>query len=159
MLERDEHSRHVVIVTDGPDTCSATDDVESCPAHLPFDALETELDSGSTVVPITFLHFESSGYRGPSADMLRIAGRTGGHYLFIASQAMGSGERRQTFADHVVVLRTALGGHWQLEVDLGSPSLDPAEIVRELSGRLDLVEGPLATLDSFDDFRVPLLVE
>ncbi len=174
MQVRPERARHLVVFTDGPDTCTPAElnrdacfdpppDAivqEQCPSNVTFDQAMSQLSGDPQSVHVSFIHFESKGYPGVDPQMQRAAALTGGHYLFIARNSLVNADFRRAMFDNVVMLRTALGGHWTLDVELPALTLVDTGAVYALRGMLGLVEGRLSNPTTRVQLNgLPLLVD
>ncbi len=167
-------ARHIVVFTDGPDTCTPevlveetcfggpTDPVEQepCPSNLTFEALMAVLAVQPEAVHVSFVHFDGPGYRGVDPLMQRVAALTGGHYLFVDTSESLPATLGKALTEHVAVLRNALGGFWSLTLDVPAIELVDEGDSYGLEGMLSLTGGRLARQDSRARFsRLPLLYD
>ena len=146
-----EVARHIVVVTDGTDTCTAestdfqhcfTNDgagegptaQSPCASAVSFNALRTEVEAyiaerRANQLPndlhISFVHFQSPGYPEHDARMQQLACLTGGNYTFVNSNRL-SAERAEAMTNAMTRLRYSLSGHWGLVTGISEYTADPA---------------------------------
>lgn len=136
-----QESRHVVVITDGPDTCDpASDTYQHCfdfssqnpseQAQSPCakskkysearSAVQAYLDQGNRDMHVSFIHFQSKGYPDQDPRMQEIACMTGGHYIFINNNqiASNSDTRKDAILEAVARIRYTFGGYWGLITDV-----------------------------------------
>ncbi len=161
--KKGELVRHLVVLTDGPDTCSPDsedfqhcftkdDDTtigsqpqEACGGARSFDeAAKTWTDyqdQGHDDIHLSFIQFQSKGYPQMDARMQQAACETGGHFIFLNFNSMQKpefgGERRDALFDATTRIRNSFSGYWTLVSDVpaftGDPSKDAANVARGLS--------------------------
>jgi hypothetical protein len=140
--ERDVAARHVIVITDGPDTCSdesvdfqhcltnegaqnpATRQT-SCKGAVAFGALRVKIEAyvaqrraagAENDLHVSFLHFQSPGYPEYDTRMQEVACLTGGEYVYLNTGNIALSDRGAAFDEAVQKLRLSLGGHWGLVV-------------------------------------------
>ncbi|MFT5430062.1 MAG: hypothetical protein ACI9OJ_000735 [Myxococcota bacterium] len=152
MKTQAQANRHIVIFTDGPDTCQPAGDYQHClkgQAQPPCDkstdyaaaknavlAYQTELgtigrNAVAAGVHVSFIHIQSRGYKESSPQMQELACLTGGHYIFVnaAQLSYAQSEQRNPIEAAANELRLTLGGHYGLVADiapLSAPAGTPA---------------------------------
>lgn len=116
--------RHIVVVTDGPDTCGQGSHASACATPckdaVSFDAVRAKVAS-MPGVSIHFIHFDAEGYRGPSAAMMDMACVSGGHYRFINSASLPKNQPaafQSALARAFGETQLALSGTWQVDVPI-----------------------------------------
>lgn len=150
-----QRTNHIVVVTDGPDTCALGEAIANCQLPCTVDGFDTVLERIDTneagvgpPIHIHFVQFESKGYRGRDPRQVEAACRTNGHYQFINRVDMpnqspaGFEESLNTAFDNV---RFSLMGFWQLGAesfgyanDSMPPNGSPRGSLYGLSGSLTL---------------------
>ncbi len=157
-------TNHVVVVTDGPDTCAVGAGLASC--QLPcsvndFQTVRERIEQGAGVpIHIHFVQFESKGYRGRDARQVEVACRTGGHYQFINSVDFNA-QSPWVFEDALNTaldqVRFALMGSWQFAVmapgfagDWSPPDGSPPGSLYGVQGTFRVMEA--AGLDSIGHY-------
>ncbi len=119
-----QRSNHIVVVTDGPDTCSG-ENLGSCQsgcgstsaAEVLAKVKADRADPLGLGIRVHFVQFESRGYVGRDVRQIEVACESGGHYQYINSEQFPREQTSQfrsameTALDNV---RFALGGHWAL---------------------------------------------
>lgn len=119
-----QRSNHIVVITDGPDTC-AGEGRGSCQTPCTtadFAALSEQIeadhaDPNGPKIRVHFVQFESLGYPGRDARQVELSCVSGGHYQFINSNQFPrvQTQRLQDALDRAVTnVRYALMGHWAL---------------------------------------------
>jgi hypothetical protein len=117
-------SNHIIVLTDGPDTC-AGEGRGSCQTPCltsDFSALSEQVvadrdDPARPKIQVHFVQFESLGYPGRDPRQVELSCVSGGHYQFINSNRFSraqSHDFQTAFGRAVVNIRHALMGHWEL---------------------------------------------
>ncbi|MFO0747818.1 MAG: vWA domain-containing protein [Myxococcota bacterium] len=166
-------SRHIVVLTDGPDTCAGeaqTPRTAACSSVLAQEVLDRiaadQADPDGPDIHIDFVQFEAPGYPGRDPRQIDAACLSGGHYRYVNSNAFVS--ERVAALDAALTeafgeIRLTLGGHWALASSVPAwVSDDPAPtgtpaggIVYALSGRLTIsASSHLVTSDTVFPFGV-----
>jgi len=123
-------SSHVIVITDGPDTCGNDHNATECtaPCAAPIrqqDVLDRIAAAGPQGGPMVhFIQFDSPGYPGPDPQQMEVACASGGHYRFINRTGLPFANLapfQAALRDGAEAIRLALTGHWQLPVT--SPAL------------------------------------
>ena len=150
--------RHVVVITDGPDTCDAkSPDFQHCFSTSGGDptyvggcptAASAEVDAAIAQTPavaVSFIHFQSPGYPHPDPRMIDAACRSGGHYLFVPTRSIPPSGTRAMLEKAARRLRGVLRGHWRanLKQTLPLASGMPKGNSTLLSGKVAFYEGDL----------------
>ena len=167
-------NRHIVVITDSPDTCAAASD-ERLPHRPPcsdtsFEALRDLVVAGHARadLPPTRIHFvqiQSRGYMRRDPRMQELACLTGGHHIFInaheTDRSRGTPELSTALMEAMTRIRASLSGHWRVRVlpaaDGGAASADlfsglsPGRLF-SVSGALTLLEGALVLRDNSSRF-------
>ncbi len=141
-------SNHVVVISDGPDTCSG-ENLGLCQApcsatdvNTVLAALEQDADNPATPsVQVHFVQFESPGYGGRDPQQIKVACASGGHYHYINTSTFPSSQQSQMLAAVELGfdrIQDALVGHWQLATPLD------AFAVAASAGNLFTVEGEVS---------------
>ena len=124
-------SRHIVVVTDGPDTCQAGPDAP-CSAVTSADIL-SRIDQADAPIAVHFVQFESAGYPGRDSQQLEVACASGGHYRFINSGALDSTGPAliETLTDALMAVRTSMRGTLHVVAELADLGVaaDPGQLV------------------------------
>ncbi len=145
-----EVARHIVVVTDGTDTCTAeSTDFQHCftnngagegptaqspcASAVSFNALRTKVEAyiaerranqQPNDLHLSFVHFQSPGYPEHDARMQQLACLTGGNYTFINSNRLSS-ERAEVMTEAMTRLRYSLSGHWGVVTGISEYTADP----------------------------------
>lgn len=163
LQQRGEVTRHVLVLTDGPDTCSSdsedfqhcfTNDgdttigsqaQEQCGGSRSFEqAKKTWTDYQDTLATngrendlhLSFIQFQSKGYPDMDARMQQAACQTGGHYIFLNFNTISkefTAERRDALIEATTRIRNAFGGFWTLVSDVPSFTGDPSKDVANVA--------------------------
>ena len=125
--------RHIVVITDGPDTCKHSDDfaysngagkcrIPCGSADADFAAVLKLMHSDKYPVHVHFIQFQAQAqeYRKPDPRMMEVACRSGGTYQFINSQEMNtsSSEFSNALTRAALRVRYALSGSWRVSFGL-----------------------------------------
>ena len=121
-------NRHIVIVGDGPDTCTESEDFtfkgsggdcrQPCQeAFTTFRNLRIKMAKANYPVTVHFVQFQSHGYQQPDAHMMELACRTGGTFQFINSREIPDekADAMSTAMTRAMLrVRYALAGNWRV---------------------------------------------
>ena len=141
-------ARHILVVTDGPDTCTDCDDfsyrtlknanvpIDKCRPLCPSadvgwrklmirmvkDAL-VDRKNGIEPVRVSFIQFQAPGYKEPDPRMLEMACRTDGVYQFLNSESMNksSSDFTKSIGDALDRIRNTFAGSWRVSFPYSSP--------------------------------------
>lgn len=175
LLNRNDLKRpnHIIVLTDGPDTCTYSESFGDCQDLCGVITTSDDVlnrisgDAGQANVPqihVSFVQFESKGYRGPDPRQMEASCLSGGHYRFVNSTSLptiNSTTFRQALRDAAMRARYALSGFWQLGVsvpafksDSAPPSGTPRGAVYALQGLLTVkaASNLVGTDDPSNDF-------
>jgi hypothetical protein len=149
MIEKGETARHIVVITDGPDTCDAESeafqhcfDIEvmgagpasqaACTNTQSFVAVRTKIEesvaSGKPNSHVSFLHFQSKAYPDIDPRMQQVSCLTGGQYQFLNFNqiAPNGSDRKKALNNATTRLRYTMGGVWSLVADIAALTGDPS---------------------------------
>jgi len=145
------HNRHIVVVGDGPDTCTDSEDFvykgsdgvgrAKCNVFENFRKLRAAMHEDGYPVQVHFVQFQAKGYRQPDAHMMEIACRSGGTYQFINSEEINKANTQaiSTAMNRALIrVRYALSGTWRVGMKL--PAMADGTIP---TGKLQAVAGKL----------------
>lgn len=128
----DTDVRHIIVIDDGPDTCDPSSPYfipyigntpqVSCGDGTTFTQFREEVQNdigqaGKSKVAISFIQFQSFGYKDRDPRQMEIACLTGGHYMFLNTlepNRLQQTELEDAFKDAILKLRYALIGSWSL---------------------------------------------
>tara|TARA_B100000029_G_scaffold515483_1_gene622701 strand:+ start:3928 stop:5718 length:1791 start_codon:yes stop_codon:yes gene_type:complete len=112
--------KHIVIVNDGPDTCTASEDyrrgVPACSATGYDDFLEMVAEDYDThQIHVSFIQFQGYAYRDHDPRQWEAACLTGGQYIFINSEDLphDGGGLRDALREAFSKIRYTLAGSWR----------------------------------------------
>jgi hypothetical protein len=119
-----QRSNHIVVLTDGPDTCAGENRL-TCQSpcntadYAQFvDQLETDFnDPNAPKIHIHFVQFESLGYPGRDPRQVEVSCISGGHYQFLNSNSFSRSQTaafQEALDTAVANVRYSLMGHWEL---------------------------------------------
>ena len=125
-----QRSNHIVVLTDGPDTCAGENRLTcstpcSTADYATFvDQLETDgNDPNAPKIHIHFVQFESLGYPGRDARQVEVSCISGGHYQFLNSNSFSRSQTaafQEALDTAVANVRYSLMGHWELAASVPS---------------------------------------
>ena len=127
-------SNHIVVITDGPDTCgyntSATDCKFSCAAEVDASDVVEKVKNDQAANPpkhvqIHFVQFDSLGYPGVDPAQMEVACESGGHYQFINRTQLPNANPAQfqaALGNAMESIRFALTGHWAVPIQMSALS-------------------------------------
>ncbi|MBI5608065.1 MAG: hypothetical protein HY902_04235 [Deltaproteobacteria bacterium] len=129
------NAKHIVLITDGPDTCMPSDDFhfadpsaefqgsKSGPCRAPcavssatFQALRAELAAAKWPVQVHVIQLQSHGHREPNAELMELACRSGGTYQFVNQLELDPFDPDNSYkaiGTAVSGVRHALSGTWR----------------------------------------------
>lgn len=158
--------RHIIVITDGPDTCSHSENfaysnsAKKCrlpcgTADADFSAVLKLMHLDKYPVHLHFIQFQAQAqdYRRPDPHMMEIACRSGGTYQFINSQEMNV--KASDFANAMeraaLRVRYALSGNWRVTFKM--PHFGPTKEIKAgslfaIRGHLQFKNERFASLDS-----------
>lgn len=178
-----KNNKHVVLITDGPDTCTESEnyfnykDISSnpkgicrkaCPlATIQYTALLKklrDLDAAGNHVTVDVVQFQSVAkeYNSPDPRMMEIACRTGGTYQFINTSDFNRSDPTpwtKSLSQALVRVRNSLAGSWRPAFKHGSMANGdiPKGKMQAIRGSLTFQNGKFpslaATYENSDTWR------
>ena len=132
-------NRHIIVLTDGPDTCTHSEDLtyvssdNNCrtpcqTADVDFKALREKMSASQYPVTVHFIQWQSAGYKQPDAGMMEIACRTGGTYQFLNFQEMNQAnldDLNKAMQRAIFRVRYAMSGNWRVGLKLEAIKAPP----------------------------------
>jgi len=152
MKDNGTGSKHIVVVSDGPDTCFYPNENflagSSCSTEG-FEDVKTKVETeGDTYgIKISFIQFQAYGYRDPDPRQWEIACLSGGQYTFINSEDLSKLQSglQDPLREAYLKIRYSLAGTWRgflktatLGVDAPFPSGIPLGNVYAFDGTIQL---------------------
>lgn len=117
--------KHILVISDGPDTCSESADLnrcrKSCVAYQTlFEDVLTlvKTDAYEDRIPVHFVQFGAKGYPDRDARQMQIACETGGRYMFVNSLDFSAAKMEQTLSETLMNVRYTFGGFWRFAFKL-----------------------------------------
>jgi len=130
-------NRAIVILTDGPDTCTDSEDfnykdltwpyksdpnkqpqcrVQCANAQINYQALRKQMDQDGWPVQLHFVQFQSPAHKTPDARMQELACRSGGTFQFINSENFSKLNPTDytTLTTAMTRVRNVLSGSWRV---------------------------------------------
>ena len=158
--------KHIVVITDGPDTCAEGPDLDRCsgPCEEDFNATWEETRSGiledsyEDRIPVHFIQYQAKGYRDRDPRQMELACLTGGHHLFMNSLEFEKANLPYVFQDRARLLRYAFGGIWEAALpmpELSAGTTLPPGHVYGIAGTGTITPGD----ESLVDFEQSFLFE
>ncbi len=120
-------SRHILVISDGPDTCQGGADPD-CSSVGSAEVLAKVEAAAAPPIAIHFAQFEAPGYLGRDPQQLAVACASGGHYRYINSEALSktSNHLAESLSDAALHIRYAFRGTLHTVVELSSLLPEPA---------------------------------
>jgi hypothetical protein len=126
MKKQNVEHKHIVVINDGPDTCSSksrnyistSEGPCSTTSYEDFvNMLQTE---GDPSIHVHFIQFQAKGYRDQDPAQAEVACMTNGNYIFINSNDLPVEDQGlyQALNLSVYKIRYAFAGMWRLGIDL-----------------------------------------
>ena len=157
---------HIIVLTDGPDTCTDGDDfsylsladptngkcrTKCAGADIAWHDLLIQMAKLKYPVHVHFVQFQAAGYKQPDPRMMEMACRTGGTYQFINSEDFNKSSS-QEFADALARavnrVRDSLAGTWRVGFRWPSdPDPLPVGQLRALDGDFVFTNPQFPSLD------------
>jgi len=149
-----ESSNHIVVITDGPDTCLNGENLTNCASACSsvgsddvIAKLNADADNPNAKrIHIHFVQFESLGYPGRDPRQIEASCVTGGHYQYINMNQfprLQRQERQGPVEQALSNVRFALMGAWSINadvIDYASPTGSPPGSMYALSGALTIAK-------------------
>jgi len=127
LREKDDRTRgnHIIVLTDGPDTCSVSEAMTPCESACSTTGVEDVLNKikadqanpNAPAIRVHFVQFESIGYPGRDPRQVEVSCVSGGHYQHINSNAFPraqTGPFEDALSTAILNIRYMLSGHWEL---------------------------------------------
>ncbi len=160
---------HIVVVTDGPDTCVDGDDfsymslknndtlgkcrVKCATADVKWKETLIKMAKLNYPVHVHFVQFQAPGYKDPDPRMMEMACRTDGTYQFINSENFNK-SAQQDFSDALARavnrVRNGLSGTWRVGYQWASINTEsefPKGAIRAVDGDFVFNDAKFASLD------------
>ncbi len=159
---------HIVVVTDGPDTCVDSDDfsytslkdptsgkcrTKCATADATWKALVLRMAKARYPVHVHFIQFQAPGYKDPDPRMMEMACRTDGTYQFINSENFNksaSSGFSDALARAVNRVRNGLSGTWRVGykwTSIPTESEFPKGAIRAVDGDFVFADSKFDSLD------------
>lgn len=136
-------SDHVLVLDDGPDTCTGESFSGCAPCgHAGPGFTDVTARIGSEdVAPVDFIQFAAPGYPDRDARQMQVACATGGQYLFMRGQDDPMGVQAADFMERlergVIDVIASWDGVWRVALELGQDPPDTARgVMNGLSGEV-----------------------
>ncbi|MCB9738818.1 MAG: hypothetical protein H6747_06090 [Deltaproteobacteria bacterium] len=134
-----KENRHIVILTDGPDTCSHGEELTYVSSDgkcrtpclnvdVDFEKLRQKMVDDGYPVQLHFVQWQSKGYKQPDAQMMEMACRTGGTYQFLNFEEMNKSDLdglQRAMTKAMTRVRYAMGGSWRVGLKLNAMQKPP----------------------------------
>ncbi len=127
--EQVARSNHIIVVTDGPETCDSNSLTFAGCGQSPcgtarfsevLDKIDADRSTGAFNVQIHFVQFESKGYQGRDPRQMEVSCLTNGHYQYINTEDMPreSTDILDALTTALSNVRFSLQGYWRLAVNV-----------------------------------------
>ena len=122
---QDADLRHILVITDGPDTCGESTDLNQCSgkclmtsdSHASFLAkLDQDPDQ---VIPVHFVQMQAKGYPERDPRQMEVACLTGGHYAFINTSDITPESLLEVMHQTLRRIRFTFRGYWRFHLAVG----------------------------------------
>ena len=161
------HAKHIVLLTDGPDTCTASDNfaftsiakagmvVPKCRKECSFTTvhyaqLVQEMQQDGFAVHVHVIQIQSAGHLEPDARLQELACRTEGTYQFLNTASLTRSNAEpwlNAIGRAVLKVRYALAGSWRVGVVDNSIAQAPKGQLRAVRGSLRFSNSLFASLE------------
>jgi hypothetical protein len=150
-------TNHIIIVTDGPDTCTFSADFTECQSPCSttdYDDVIAQVQANLTnpngvPIHVHFVQFESKGYAGRDTRQIELACLTEGHYQYINTNDLSDSQtdaRLQPMEQAMANVRHSLMGVWQFAINSAAFSSNSAPPLGTPMGSLYAVSGTIDVL-------------
>jgi len=153
--------RHILVITDGPDTCSTSPDLntssgECLQTNTSYETVRDMIEEQEWEdrIPIHFVQMEAKGYKDRDPRQMEIACLTGGHFTFFNTADIPHENLGEVLKSILRRIRFTFRGHWRFNVVLGSVKKgNPPEVghVYGLSGTGKVLPGEEGMLVKQED--------
>ena len=117
--------KHIVVINDGPDTCSESSSLDQCSGSCaqfstPFETVLSTVEAVDYEhrIPVHFIQYQAKGYPDRDPRQQEIACLTGGHHMFINSGEFDSTNLTNVFQDTARLVRYTFGGYWEFAIEM-----------------------------------------
>ena len=119
--------KHILVISDGPDTCADSTDVSSCTGqclsyNLSYETFRTDLEAleMSDRIPIHFVQMQAKGYPERDPRQQEMACLTNGQYMFVNTLDIPKGRLQDVLSKSLSRIRYTFRGYWRFAVNLSS---------------------------------------
>jgi Mg-chelatase subunit ChlD len=152
--EERKRGNHIVVLTDGPDTCSQSENRGACQSACSNTTeadvvakIESDFNDPNAVkIHVHFIQFESRGYPGRDARQIEVSCVSGGQYQYVNSNQFSSIQTtalQEALETAVINVRYMLMGHWQLASEVAAYQNNATSPTGTLPGSLYGMSGLL----------------
>ncbi|MBM4370504.1 MAG: hypothetical protein FJ098_02570, partial [Deltaproteobacteria bacterium] len=117
--------KHIVVITDGPDTCSESSSLDQCSGSCAqfstgFETVRSSIEAVpfEDRIPIHFIQFQAKGYKDRDPRQQEVACLTGGHHIFLNSSQFSGDLLSSVFQESARAIRYTFGGYWEFAIEM-----------------------------------------
>ena len=117
--------KHIVVITDGPDTCSESSSLDQCSGSCAqfstsFETVRAMIEGIPLEdrIPVHFIQYQAMGYLDRDPRQQEIACLTSGHHLFLNSEDFAAESLANEFNRLALDLRYTFGGYWEFAIEM-----------------------------------------
>jgi hypothetical protein len=150
-------TNHIIVVTDGPDTCTFSADFTECQSPCSTKDYDDVLarvaanqgNANGVPIHVHFVQFESKGYPGRDARQVEMSCLTEGHYQYINTNDLSDSQtdaRLQPMDQAMSNIRHSLMGVWQFAINSAAYTSNSAPPLGTPMGSLYALNGTINVL-------------
>lgn len=124
---KDVGFRHILVITDGPDTCTESADMSKCTGpclrnNTPYKEVKAlvEADPPEERIPVHFVQLQAKGYPERDPLQMELSCLTGGQYVFLNMYEIPETNRADILSRVLTRIRYTFRGVWRFAVRFGS---------------------------------------
>lgn len=121
----EDHFKHVLVITDGPDTCSASPDLNQCTGlcmqyNVEYEVVRDQVEALPLEerIPVHFVQMAAKGYPEQDPRQQEIACLTGGQYIFVNALDIPKDSLLNVMETTLRRIRYTFWGYWRFALEL-----------------------------------------